>query len=230
MTPAPPRSKVAPRSLLAAFLALALAGCAQGATLDGVLTGSGNPDGNGGARGDGGSQGDGGSRAGNGGDGGSHGAPSSSVSTSVTSSDSATSVSSTAQSSSATTTSTSATTAAATTAAATTSSTGGGPVDCDPLNPAAECGGGAHCFPADDGVTGCGEAGSGQDYDSCADHTDCTPLDVCINFGAVCCQRLCVDDYDCPGLDECYGFDTPLYDASGAEYGFCNNGWFDCIE
>ena len=231
MISAPPRARAQHASLPFALVALALAGCAEGATLD-LPPSSSNGDGNGGSSsGEGGRHGDGGSSAG---DGGSHSSPSSSNVgvTSVTSTNGVTSVtsSSVASSGQSTSATTSGVTTAATTTAATTSSTGGGPVDCDPLNPAPACGGGEHCFPAPDGVTGCGGAGAGQDYDSCADHTDCTPLDVCINFGPVCCQQLCTSDFDCPGFDSCYPFDTPLYDGNGNEYGFCNNGFFDCVE
>lgn len=100
---------------------------------------------------------------------------------------------------------------------------------CNPLNPAAECGAGNHCFPTADGTTICdGPIGSGTQYSICTSDDQCAAPYACVAVteGATSgyCLQWCVDDFDCPGfLDLCFGFDPGVF-AGATEWGVCYDG------
>ena len=98
---------------------------------------------------------------------------------------------------------------------------------CDPMNPAAVCGAGQHCFPSPTGDTVCqGPTGLGGQYAACASDADCGPEYVCVDTGqgTVYCMAWCTSILDCPALlDSCIPLDPAVY-AGGQEYGVCYDG------
>ncbi len=122
-------------------------------------------------------------------------------------------------------TTTTTTTTSTTTTTTTTTTTG----TCDPLNPAAICGGNQHCVPQPGGVPTCeGPTGGGTAYSACVDRSDCGPVYECVSVNGICsetlCMQWCTSWLDCGGMyDDCYSLDPAVY-VGGQEWGIC----YDC--
>ena len=98
--------------------------------------------------------------------------------------------------------------------------------DCDPENPAAECGANQHCVPQAAGDPLCDIAGVGTAYALCpAGRSECAPIYECVFDGSdQCCMRWCqVAANNCGGSETCTSFITPLF-IGATEYGVCWDG------
>ena len=92
---------------------------------------------------------------------------------------------------------------------------------CDPLNPAAICGAGAHCYPTDDGLTNCsGPVGAGTQCSACTSDSSCAPIDTCL--GGSRCEQWCRTGpfSDCPPPYSCVAI-LPIYYVGSQPYGLC---------
>ncbi|MBW2458732.1 MAG: hypothetical protein JRI68_29810, partial [Deltaproteobacteria bacterium] len=102
--------------------------------------------------------------------------------------------------------------------------------ECDPLNPAVQCGTNNHCYPQPSGVPLCTPpVGAQTHYDYCVSDADCDATSMCINVGgtsAVCLQMCRVGfNTDCGGFpdDSCSTLSTPIYVGS-QQWGVCFTG------
>lgn len=93
---------------------------------------------------------------------------------------------------------------------------------CDPLNPTAICGSGAHCYPTEDGLTNCsGPVGAATHCSACSSNASCAPIDVCVN-GTQCSQWCRTGGFsDCPPPFSCFAILPLLYVGTQA-YGICS--------
>ncbi len=99
---------------------------------------------------------------------------------------------------------------------------------CDPLNPAAVCGGGYHCLPTTTGATVCDTPiGGGIQYSICSTRAECSSIYECVNtgFGTTYCMKWCRMGFaDCTGIDLCTGLAPAIY-VGAQEYGVCYDGF-----
>lgn len=112
-----------------------------------------------------------------------------------------------------------------------TSTSSGMSGDCDPENPALDCGTAMHCVPQPAPPTTCEPAGAGGPYALCVTRSECGDVYECVNDGLdACCMKWCRLDglgTGCNLSETCTALGTPLF-ADGAEYGVCWDG-FPCV-
>jgi len=99
---------------------------------------------------------------------------------------------------------------------------------CDPLNPVAACGAGAHCLPTTTGATVCNSPiGAGGQYSTCVSRAECGAVYECVNtpFATTYCMQWCrIGFADCSIFDTCTGLAPAIY-AGAQEYGVCYDGF-----